>query len=374
MKVFFIQDALINAGTEKSYLEILPKLSEKIIPVLIYFYPRHDLFEQFENAGVKVIFLDLKGKYDFFNGIIRLRSVVKQEKPDIMVSSLLRANIISRMVSLIEGTPLIGTLVSDSYSKEARKIKSPLVRLKFNFFWFLDRITASIPKHYISNSNHLVSSHSKYLGISSAKVDVIYRGREIPDNCWNNSVNKTCRFLAIGRLIPLKGYMELILAFKKVKKKYPCIELTIFGEGVYRKDLENLISNLNFQNCIFLPGSVPNVTNRIFDFNCFIFPSWYEGFSGALVEAMMAGIPILASDIPMNLEAVQDKKTALVFPVRNVDALADQMIYAIEHPEEMAEMGRRAREIAINRFDINLIAQQYEEVLWNVYHRYAQKA
>lgn len=374
MKILFIQDALINAGTEKSNLEILPKLSKNIIPVLIYFYPRHDLLKQFENAGVKVIFLDLKGKYDFLNGIKKLRSIVKKEKPDIMVSSLLRANIISRMVSLIQGTPLIGTLVSDSYSKEARKIKSPLVRLKFNFFWVLDRITASIPKHYISNSNHLVLSHSKSLGVFPAKVDVIYRGRNIPDNCWNHTVNKTFRFLAIGRLIPLKGYRELIFAFDKVKKKYPSIDLTIYGEGIYRTELENLSSSLNLKDCVNLHGSVPDVTNQIFDFSCFVFPSWYEGFSGALVEAMMAGIPIIASDIPMNLEAVQDKETALVFPVKNVDALADKMVYAIEHPEEMAEMGKRAREEAIKRFDINLIARQYEEVLWNVYHRHAKKA
>lgn len=370
MKVIFVIDSLSFGGAEKSLLSIISNFSAKISVKVIHIYPGFSLKEAFQEAGIPLIFLNIEGKYNFHEGIKRLRNVIKKEKPDLIVSSLFRANIISRMVSLIEGTPLIGTLVSDSYSKQARKIKSPLVSLKFNFFWFLDRVTASIPKHYISNSNHLVSSHSKYLGISSVKVDVIYRGREIPDNCWNNSINETCRFLAIGRLIPLKGYMELILAFKKVKKKYPCIELTIYGEGVYRTELENLISSLFLEDCINLPGSVPDVTNRFFDFDCFVFPSWYEGFSGALVEAMMAGIPIIASDIPMNLEAVQDKKTALVFPVRNVDALADQMIYAIEHPEEVAKMGSKARQVAMKRFDIKTIAQQYESVLKSVYDKY----
>lgn len=374
MKVFFLIDTLTNAGTENSVLQLVQGLSIKIEPIVIYFYPKHDLLKQFENAGVKVIFLDLKGKYDFLNGIKKLRCIVKLEKPALMVSSLFRANIISRLVSLIEGIPHVGTLVSDSYSKEARIIKSPLVRTKFNFFWSLDRITASIPKHYISNSKYLVISHSGTLGIRPTKVNVIYRGRKITDNHWKRVESNNFHFFAIGRLIPLKGYLELILAFQKVKKKYPCIDLTIYGEGIYRTELENLISVLNLKDCIYLQGSVPDVSDKISDFDCFVFTSWYEGFSGALVEAMMAGIPIIASDIPMNLEAVQDKETALVFPVRNVDALADKMIYAIEHPEEMAEMGRRAREVAIERFDIEKIAKQYEAVLWKVYHTHRKKS
>jgi glycosyltransferase involved in cell wall biosynthesis len=74
----------------------------------------------------------------------------------------------------------------------------------------------------------------------------------------------------------------------------------------------------------------------------------------------------------MNLEAVTPGVHALIFPVQNVDALAEKMIYAMEHPEEMAAMGKKAREEAIKRFDIEKIAKQYEEVLWEVYDR-AQK-
>lgn len=98
-------------------------------------------------------------------------------------------------------------------------------------------------------------------------------------------------------------------------------------------------------------------------FHCFLFPSWYEGFSGALVEAMMAGIPIIASDIPMNLEAVTDSKTALIFKVGDSQDLFEKMTFALEHPEQMAAMGQEARREAEERFDIEKIAREYERVV-----------
>jgi glycosyltransferase involved in cell wall biosynthesis len=81
---------------------------------------------------------------------------------------------------------------------------------------------------------------------------------------------------------------------------------------------------------------------------------------------MMAGIPIIASDIPMNLEAVEADKSALIFPVSNSKALAEKMIYAIKHPELMLELGNQARTVASQRFDIDVIAKEYEGVLKSV--------
>lgn len=373
MKIFFIQDALINAGTEKSNLEIISKLSPKVTPVVLYFYSRHDLLELFQKEKVRVIFLDLKGKYDFVRGVFKLWRLVKKEQPDLMISSLMRSNLMSRTVSFFSRTPLIGTLVNDSYNPFRIEEHKGKGYWKFKLFWLFDKWTSSIPVHWISNASSLVEPHRITLGIDPSKVSVVYRGRTIPTASIRNQPSSV-RFVAYGRLLKRKGFMEIIESVYIVRKKFPSVSLDIFGEGQFRKYLEKKIKELQLEEHVHLRGTISNPQAELAHYGSFLFPSWYEGFSGALVEAMMAGIPIIASDIPMNLEAVQDKETALVFPVKNVDALADKMVYAIEHPEEMAEMGKRAREEAIKRFDINLIARQYEEVLWNVYHRHAKKA
>lgn len=80
----------------------------------------------------------------------------------------------------------------------------------------------------------------------------------------------------------------------------------------------------------------------------------------------MAGIPIIASDIPMNLEAVEKDKTALIFQTNHSDELAQKMLWAIQNPTQMIEMGKKARESAIRRFDIEKITKEYEQVLLSI--------
>ena len=369
IKVIFILDTLANAGTENSLLLILPYFSETIDYKVVYLYPNHHLLEKYNQANIPTHFLNLKGNYDFINGFKKLKKLFQDEKPDLVVSSLLRSNLLTRMVCKFMKIPLIGTLVSDSYHKDSIKIKSFFVKIKFKFFWGLDSFSSHIPKLYIANSSSIVSTHNISLGIPTSKTKVIYRGRIIPERVWNAEINDkgNFKFLSYGRLIPLKGYKELIEAFNEVQKEYPNCSLTIFGEGNYRGKLEQLINQFDLKNKVSLPGIHHKVTEELYNYNCYVFTSWYEGFSGTLIEAMLAGIPIIASDIPMNLEAIKADETALTFPVKNVEFLAKQMIFAIKNPEIVSRLGIKAREEAINRFDIKKTAKQYEDTLCELF-------
>jgi glycosyltransferase involved in cell wall biosynthesis len=127
--------------------------------------------------------------------------------------------------------------------------------------------------------------------------------------------------------------------------------------------LENQINILQLQKKVILAGNTPKAYMKLYDANCFVFPSRFEGFSGALVEAMMAGIPIICSDIPMNTEAVDHETTALVHKLKDTDDLFKKMILMIEKYPEMIEMGKRAREKALMLFEIKEIAKKYEQLL-----------
>jgi glycosyltransferase involved in cell wall biosynthesis len=78
---------------------------------------------------------------------------------------------------------------------------------------------------------------------------------------------------------------------------------------------------------------------------------------------MMAGIPIIASDIPMNLEAITDQVDGLTFPLGNSAELQTKMQWMIECPDEAKALGVAARKTATQRFDIEKIAREYEAVL-----------
>ncbi|MBY5950843.1 glycosyltransferase [Algoriphagus marincola] len=472
MKLLFTQDALVNAGAERSHLEILSRFSEEVDVGFVYFYPKHDLREAYERAGFRLFFLDIPESYHFGLAVRRLIKLIRHEKPDLLVSSLWRADIITRIASWITGVPLVGTLVNDSYAPIAWTDKKGL---KYKIVYWLDWLTSGIPVHWIANARALADSHVKTLGIDKDKISVVYRGRPViartagtkqsfqkieftdgtasaadgsevnsdspnsslavtkpeetaspprriavtgdviaketssrlpdeagadegsaaisrieqeksnetasPDSVGIAVTNPIRNFISYGRLLERKGFQDAIQAFASVIKKYPDCTLTIFGEGSYRKNLEALIQELGLYNSVFLPGKIPNPMDILISngkqhptsdighptsFHCFLFPSWYEGFSGALVEAMMAGIPIIASDIPMNLEAVEDQKTTLIFPVQDADFLAKQMTWAIENPESMQALGIQARKVAEERFDIEKIAKQYEDLLQKI--------
>ena len=89
----------------------------------------------------------------------------------------------------------------------------------------------------------------------------------------------------------------------------------------------------------------------------------YEGFSGALVEAIIAGIPVISSAIPMNLEAITEGETGFIHPVSDVAALHAKMQEVFNDYPEAIKRGRAARAKAIQEYDLNTISQQYVALL-----------
>ncbi len=364
MRVVFTIDSFVQGGTEQSIADLIKNFSNDIEVTVIYFYPKHELLSTFQQLNIDIIFLDLKGKYDWVKGVKKLKSVLKKLNPDLVVSSLYRSNIISRVACKMTDNILIGTFVTDSYNEARRKSFKWLGILKYQITWLVDRMTSKFTYAWISNSKYIALQNQKKLGVSFNRVHVIYRGRDCTSLVeWKPITSNDFIFATIGRLYENKGYIELINAFSAVVNFYPNSKLIIYGEGPHRKQIEIIINQLNLHNYITLAGNVSKAWLKLHEAHCFIFPSRFEGFSGALVEAMMTGIPIIASDIPMNLEAVENEKTALIHQVKDSHDIANKMKQMIGDYDKMIEMGKRARKVAIEKFDIREIAVQYEKTL-----------
>src|SRR5205085_12573316 len=156
-----------------------------------------------------------KGKRSFGKGIKKLKKLVRDEKPDVVVSSIFRANIMSRIACRLTNTKLVGTFVSDSYAPERQKSFSSKRKAGSYFFYWLDRLTAHIPKAWISNSISIKESNCRFLKIDPAIVHVIYRGRD-PGKFRekDDSMQRGMfRFIFVGRLLETKGLKELTDAF-----------------------------------------------------------------------------------------------------------------------------------------------------------------
>ena len=368
MKVVFTIDSLAQGGTEQSIAELIAHFNKKTEIIVVYFYDSHQLLDTFKSLNCKLFYLGISDKYGFTKSMSLFYNLVISEKPDLVVSSLYRSLIISRLVCWFTKIPLVGTFVNERYSTDRKERFIGTDIIKYYLTWFLDRITAFIPVKIISNSYSISVLNGKALGIDSNRIKVIYRGRDTSHyKAWIQP-ESNCKFIwiSIGRLIPQKGYDILLQAFYELKKIHSNIELRIIGEGPLRNELELLIKQLNLEDEVILEGNKPLGWKKLYEANAFVLASVSEGFSGALVEALITGIPIVASDIPMNIEAVSPGRKAFFFRSKDQKHLCEKMFSLMNEYEHACELGKIMRLRAIDNYDIHHVAETYEKTLETV--------
>ena len=177
---------------------------------------------------------------------------------------------------------------------------------------------------------------------------------------------KDIRFLFIGRLLKEKGINEFVLAAKKVKQLYPEVKFTVLGAidkanpgAIKEVELERLIS----LNIIEHPGHVNNVTEWIANSHVFVLPSYREGVPRSTQEAMAIGRAIITTDVPGCRETVTDGRNGFLIERWNPDALAKKMIYFIENPEKIKEMGLESSKLAQEKYDANKVNKRLLQIL-----------
>lgn len=177
-----------------------------------------------------------------------------------------------------------------------------------------------------------------------------------------------------GRLHPAKGLGDLMAAWEPVATRWPDARLWLVGEGPFQEELEAEIEARSLKNHVVLAGVFDNVDQLLAAADLFVLPSWEEGMSLALLEAMAAGLPVVACDIPGNRDLVADGQTALLVPVRDPPRLSQAIERLLNAPLLRVRLGEAAREVAINRFSLPQMADLHLELFDRVvaFHREAK--
>jgi len=156
--------------------------------------------------------------------------------------------------------------------------------------------------------------------------------------------------IALGRLTAQKGFDILIEAFARVAAKHPDWRLVIYGEGPDRTKLETLRDALSLQGKVSLPGLTRNVETAFAEASLFVLPSRFEGYSNALLEALAAGLPVIATTAPGGTSGILgDGKYGMLVPPGDAVALASALekmmsdsalraAFAAQAPQAIAEL------------------------------------
>lgn len=180
---------------------------------------------------------------------------------------------------------------------------------------------------------------------------------------WNeNSGSKT--FVAACRLEKQKNLSMLIQAFVQFHQVYPDYRLEIYGDGVLKHELQELVCALDAEDYICLPGHSSDIHKIMANAFAFVLSSDYEGLSNSMLEALCIGSPCICTDSPPggNRSYIQDKVNGLLVPVGDEWAMCQAMCYLAEHPDQLPAMSQNAQKTRTT-VSVESICQKWNELL-----------
>lgn len=188
----------------------------------------------------------------------------------------------------------------------------------------------------------------------------------IPNPCirWTEqtAVLENPRAIAVGRLVPVKGFDLLIRAWEKVAAVHPDWELEIWGDGPERENLERLIRATGLEKQVFLRGATVDVQGKLLQSSMLVFSSLFEGFGMVLVEAMACGVPCVAFECPCGpRDVISPEEDGLLVPAGDTEQLARAVIRLMEQPELRRRLGAAARRKA-DRYTLESIASSWMDL------------
>jgi glycosyltransferase involved in cell wall biosynthesis len=171
----------------------------------------------------------------------------------------------------------------------------------------------------------------------------------------------------IGHLAQIKGQEDFIRAAAVVCSSLDDVDFIIAGEdksqsGDNRRQLEKLIAELSLGHRVSLIGWVDDVAELLATFDLFVSPSRSEPFGLSIVEAMAAGVPVIATRSEGAREIIDDEQTGRLVPVGDADALANAIVQMLSDPKQGERLSENARRVVRERFSLGRMVAATEQV------------
>jgi glycosyltransferase involved in cell wall biosynthesis len=290
-----------------------------------------------------------------------LRGFITNNGIQVIQSHAGHSNELAVVIGKLSRVPAFPTIHSTMAFADTRSALDPRVCLRK----VLDRIIFRTTDKVIAVSEEIKEIIHQTYGVKESKILDVKNGiifdeciaeavdlaKEIPD-----SANKL-KLIAVGRLVPLKGYDILIKAIADVVNQGRHDLLVLIagderGKGEERLRLDRLIKDLDLGHYIKMLGLRHDIIGLLKASDIFVMPSRYEGLSLAMIEAMACGLPIIASNGPGLRDNIDNQKNGLLFPVDDHKALAECILRLAGDNNLRNQLSCGARESFMNNYDM----------------------
>lgn len=353
MKINFFISSLSGGGAERVLVTIAQKFAEQGDDVSVVSLEKRPQFYKVDSKVFLQRFNNANKSLVFLRDLLCVRKFIKQRKADVCITFLSRCNLIVLFASLFTKNKII---VCDR--NNPKREHSTFI---FRLTGWLYRRANVINVQTEQAKSFYPKKLQKKITVIENPLDVEHLQRQVLETPKRDKI-----VLSMGRLENQKDFETLIIAFAKIAKDVPDWIVNIFGLGDNRQRLQGLIDSKGLHNRVILKGRTETPFYEMCRSSVFVLSSFYEGFPNVLCEAMHAGCLCISSDCDCGpRDLLKQGKNGWLFPVQNVDALAELLKNSIEKMDQL-DYVRTAAQETVKRLYVESITQKWKIMIQNM--------
>ena len=346
------------------FRDIMIRMRENGYDMVALSSPGAHLTKLNEDDGFRIIAVPMDRHISPIHDLKSLISLIRvflKEKPQVVHSITPKAGLLCMMAAWLTRVPFRIHTFTGLVWPTATGIQRKVLMMT-------DWLTCACATHIIPEGNgvmndlqtHITKKPMRVLGYGNVKgVDM---ERFNPDRFNDLKKDKSCFiYLFVGRIVSDKGINELVWAFAKLHKEFPSVRLWLVGNYEPKLDplnseTENVIST---NSDILFKGSLygDDLVKAYNDADCFVMPSYREGFPNSVLEAGAMGLPQIVTDINGSREIITDGENGLIVPSKDRDALYRAMERLYKETPLRKRLSLNARKMIETRFESNFVQQ-----------------
>ncbi len=363
IKVIYLITGVNVGGAEKLVLDTVRNLDTKQFEPVVVSLVGGELLAEFQGSGIRIYDLGMTRRWPFA-GMWRLWRVLKKEKPKILHTHLIHADFLGRVLGWLCGIPIIITTLHMVEDARRRFPYHSLDRFAARFNTALIAVSEIVKKDIV-NLEKLDSN--KITVIRNAVAD-LYPVNPRRAQALRKQLNVKPGDILVGvvsRLeIPRKGHHVLIKALAQLVLQHPHLHCAVIGDGLGREELQLQVEQLGLNAHVTFVGTQHNIPEWLQALDIFVLPSLHEGFPMAIIEAMAAGRPIVATRVGGVGELIEHRREGLLIKPDDVSDLVEAINGLILDSELRACLGKSARQRFQQHFEISRVIEATQRIYW----------
>lgn len=351
MRVAQLIDSLHVGGAEKlqvTFAQVARARDMSVSVIRLRYHEGAPIPAQLEALGAQVMTFTGRGMADP-QRLWRLVRFLRQGRFDVLQTHLTYSNILGTLAGRLAGIPVVATLHSvalDPIHRPAiHQLEARLLRFGPSRVIAVGYAVAELHRPRIGREIRVIpNAVSEVPPLAPAERAALRR--EVTGD------EARPLLICVGRLTPLKGYPDLIRAFAMLRESHPSAALAIVGGGRLHEELAAQIETLGLSGHAFLLGSRDDVPRLLRASDLYVSASHLEGLPLSILEAMMAGLPVVATSVG-DVPRVLVSGTGTTVPPQQPEQLAQAMRAMLDEPEQMRAMGAAGQAHATRHYSLN---------------------